>query len=168
MDEELLHYGVKGMKWGVRRNLRRKSVKAARLKSMSNENDKSIRKLEKSKARAVSKGKSKSAAKKTNEINRLKEQNKVYSSYRKKLTRDLSDKDIRQGERYVRNSNIAGYALPAVSALATLGAGVVYGPLAAAIGTGVTAGIAGGSIGNDTANNVSVGVEAYRNRRYRR
>ena len=43
-ENELMHYGVKGMKWGVRRQIKRNSRTAARLHTLEKANDKKNKK----------------------------------------------------------------------------------------------------------------------------
>ena len=112
MEESLFHYGVKGMKWGVRRDLKRRSRKGARLKKLVDNNNKSIDKL------------NRSIAKKQNKIKAHKDANRVFNAYRNHLVKDMSEKDIKQGERYLKTLDILSYP---IAAIPVVGMGIVGG-----------------------------------------
>lgn len=96
-ENELMHYGVKGMKWGVRRQIKRNSRTAARLRALEKVNDKRIKRLKKS------------IAKKQTSINGYEKSKRIYKKYRNHLIKDISEKDIKQGERYIKALDIMSY-----------------------------------------------------------
>lgn len=112
MSDEFYHYGVKGMKWGVRRDLKRKSRKAARLKDQTDDNDKRINRL------------NRSIAKKQKKIKSYENANRAFNAYRNHLVKNLSEKDIKQGERYVKALDILSYPILAIP---VVGGGIVGG-----------------------------------------
>ena len=111
MEGSLFHYGAEGMKLGVRRDLKRKSRKAARLKKLA-DNNKSIDKL------------NRSIVKKQKKIKTHKDANRVFNTYRNHLVKDMSEKDIKQGGRYLKTLEILEYP---IAAIPVVGMGIVGG-----------------------------------------
>lgn len=130
-NDELYHYGVKGMKWGVRRNLKKRSREAARAKSVIKIGDKEIAKLNKSIAR-----KSRSIEKKKLQISEIKKGQQQLNRYRNHLVKNMSQKDIQQGERYVKGLDVLSAA---TSIIPIVGPGVAGGVQGRKMGTRVDA-----------------------------
>ena len=97
-NEELYHYGVKGMKWGVRRNIATKARAAAQYKEFAAGAERNVKRLERKKAK---KGLGFSERDNRN-LNQNKKLLKQYANTRKKLVKNLSQKDIEQGERQIK------------------------------------------------------------------
>lgn len=98
-NDFLQHYGVKGMKWGVRRDLRNRSMMGYRAGQYAKQYGKSADKLE---ARQEKRGYSERRAK---SIKNLRTVQKRFERAQKKLYKNLSDADIKQGARAVKRSN---------------------------------------------------------------
>ena len=95
-NNELYHYGVKGMKWGVRRNIGIKSRAAAQYKSFANSADRNVKRLE---AKKNKKGLT------DRQVERLKMNQDLarkYTQNRNMLIKDMSEKDIKRGERAIK------------------------------------------------------------------
>lgn len=101
-EQELKHYGVKGMKWGVRRSIGAHSRAAARLKSYINKSDKQISKLNKKRENV---GLTDKQQKKLNIANTG---NAIAKNLYKEHVKNLSPKDIKKGERAVRAMGLFG------------------------------------------------------------
>ena len=94
-NQELYHYGVKGMKWGVRRNIGIKSRAAAQYKSFTDAANRNVKRLE---AKKNSKGLT------DRQVARLKKNRDLARDFIKKrnaLIKNMSEKDIKRGERAV-------------------------------------------------------------------
>lgn len=96
MDSTLAHYGVKGMKWGIRRNRRERARTAA-----------AVSKLEDEKSFSQRKG--------TNADHDRARLPYMYAQY--KLVDGLSDREIKSGRRYVSIFNSKKYKDIAQSAV---------------------------------------------------
>ena len=108
-NESLAHYGVKGMKWGVRREIKQRSIAGARIGKMASAYSKRRAKLENKIENAKNMGASakrlRSLKEKRNSARRverslLKTQKKLYSG--------ISKADIEKGSRYIKRMDIAG------------------------------------------------------------
>ena len=101
-DDELMHYGVKGMKWGVRRSIGIRSRAAALYKNNITSVDKKIKKLE---SKKTSEGLTDRQAEKLKGYEGIK---KNFTKDRNSLIKDLSPKDIKRGERAIRARGLLG------------------------------------------------------------
>lgn len=104
-SQELYHYGVKGMKWGVRRNIGVKARAAAQYKKFANEATRNVNRLEE---RKVKKGLT------DGEVARLKKNQDLarkYTASRNALIKNMSEKDIKRGERAITRRYILGGAI---------------------------------------------------------
>lgn len=101
MQNELYHYGVKGMQWGVRRNLGKQSRNAARIKMAY---DKTKKKIDRYESRSE---KRQLSDRKLEKLNLLKNNARQLMSAYKSGVKELSKKDIEQGERAVKVQTIA-------------------------------------------------------------
>ena len=105
-DDELYHYGVKGMKWGVRRNLGKKAKIAANLERYADTYDKGSRINNKRADKAELRGDyEKSKIERQKASANIKLRDEMYNM-RNKLIKDLSDKDIKQGRKYMMKSGL--------------------------------------------------------------
>ena len=105
-DDELMHYGVKGMKWGVRRNLGKKAKIAANLERYADVYDKASRINSKRADKAELSGNSeKSKIEREKASANIKQRDEMYKM-RNKLIQDLSEKDIKQGRKYMMKSGL--------------------------------------------------------------
>lgn len=133
-DNYLIHYGVKGMKWGVRRDIKKRSRTAARLEVLSNKNKKKINKAEKSIAKKKSDIETyknfdtekvkRQISKKQSDLKTLRKVGKLFDSYRDSLVKDLPEKDINQGRRYVKALDIASWP---ITIIPVIGRGISAG-----------------------------------------
>ena len=128
-QEELMHYGVKGMKWGVRKARNSRARDAARLKRMSNKLDKSAAKSENKYqnnkqrikeanrdfelGRISEKKRDRIETKNTKKANKnainskdLEKVSKVLKANRELLIKDLSQEEVKRGEKYVAVSEV--------------------------------------------------------------
>lgn len=115
-DNELYHYGVKGMKWGVRRDIGRRAKVAATLERNKKVVDKQIART----SEAMKAYGNNTPAKLRAKNKSLKNYSAKVEIYRNKAIKDLSDRDINQGRRWLMK------------------AGIVNGLLFGAPGVGVT------------------------------
>ena len=104
-NAELYHYGVKGQKWGVRRNIGVKARAAAQYKKFAESATRNVKRLEERKAK---KGLT------DREVDRLKKNQDLarnYTKSRNALIKNMSDKDIKRGERAITRRYILGGAI---------------------------------------------------------
>ena len=102
MNEELKHYGVKGMKWGVRRSIGVRSRAAAVNKYFADGASKNVKRMEAKKAK---KGLTDRQVK---YLEKNKQLEKKYSDMRNKLIKDMSPNDIKRGERAIAARGLLG------------------------------------------------------------
>ena len=139
-DEELYHYGVKGMKWGVRRELGRKAKTAAYIESKTFSKSRMITKLDNKIKTNTTLGMDYKNEKLIEKRKRLDREREKMDVLRNKLIKDLSQKDIIKGRGY---ANSIGYDLGVIGYLAGVPVGYVGGATVAGTVGGV-AGAAGG------------------------
>lgn len=101
-NSELKHYGVKGMKWGVRRAIGTNSRAAALYKNVIQDQNKKILKLENRK------NKKGLTDRETSRLNTAKSIQRNYTKMRNRLIKDISPKDIKRGEQAVKARNLLG------------------------------------------------------------
>lgn len=99
-NDFLEHYGVKGMKWGVRREIGRKSKLGYRAGKYAEQYGKQADRLE---AKQNSRGYS---SKRASAISNLRKRQSQLQKAQKKLYKNLSSADIEQGKRAVKRSNV--------------------------------------------------------------
>lgn len=116
-DLYLQHYGVKGMKWGVRRNIKKRSRFAAQATDYIRRKD---YKIESTKQKiSTRKAANKPVGKQQDKLAKLQRSRNLVNNYKNHLTKGLSKKDILQGQRFT-NANRA----VATTYLGLLGYGV--------------------------------------------
>lgn len=91
----IYHYGVKGMKWGVRRSLGVKARGAAVYRTLIKTQQKAVDRLEK---KRETKG---LTDRQQRNLDRGKKVVAEWTETRNKLIKDLSEKDIKRGQRAV-------------------------------------------------------------------
>ena len=139
-DDELLHYGVKGMKWGVRKAIKQTSENARRIsRSMSAAN---IERRQARIERTISRNKALTKRYKFD----YKDQNKRYRAKFKRLENlrnskvsDLSEADIERGRAMY--GTVKSVAVSVTVAAAATAVGTAYAPAATAaklVGAGLT------------------------------
>lgn len=108
-NESLAHYGVKGMKWGVRREIKQRSIAGARIGRAASEYSKRRAKLENKIENAKNMGAStkrlRSLKEKRNSVRRVE---RLLLKTQKKLYSGISKADIEKGSRYVKRMDITG------------------------------------------------------------
>jgi hypothetical protein len=102
--DELIHYGVKGMRWGVRRAIKDAAISSAIEKRVGDRQEKRVNKFESKIAKKSAKGRSTERLARKQAVARKRME--VARSWQKKFSEGLSDKDIRQGQRQLRNQRI--------------------------------------------------------------
>lgn len=120
-ENSLAHYGVKGMKWGVRRDIARRSKMGYRAGRYAEGYGKRADRLTR---RQEKWGYSDRRAKK---IDSMRSAQKYLKNAQKKLYKDLSDADIKQGARAVKRSNVLKTAALLMTAPGGVVGGLVYG-----------------------------------------
>ena len=108
--DELTHYGVKGMRWGVRREIGRDAKAAAIAR------DRAISAIKQTKRLSKRIDRRKAAGRQVNRtlLSRLgsaKKEALKYQDVEKTLSNGLSDKDIRQGRRAVKLNKAVKFIL---------------------------------------------------------
>lgn len=107
-DGELYHYGVKGQKWGVRRDRAKRARIGYRIAERYASNSKSIQRLERS--RRTKESKSKSTDKIDAKIDKLSKRNQILDSVYRKTVSDLSPDDINRGKQFCLAINRVNYS----------------------------------------------------------
>ena len=113
---ELYHFGVKGMKWGVRRERAKRARVAA---STRIANSKQLKKLEKMKRKRDEKAKYEEDTTKLDA--KIKAANKYINNNRRLMNRALSgltQKEIDRGRRQIKALNAVGFLTGAIGSLA--------------------------------------------------
>ena len=104
-DDCLAHYGVKGMKWGVRRDIAKRSKLGAQIGRQADLYDRFISKQEKKEAYRKNLGLSPNK-KRAQRIATYKRMSKNYRKAQKKLYSDISEADIAAGKKAVKRAAI--------------------------------------------------------------
>lgn len=102
-DNELKHYGVKGMKLGVRRSIGVRSRAAAVYKSLSKTENRNIKRLEKRKEKRGG-----LTDRETKLLKNSKKALKEFANKRDVLLKDIREEDIRRGERAFKTHFLFG------------------------------------------------------------
>ena len=113
---ELYHYGVKGMKWGVRRERAKRARVAASTRII---NSKQLKQLEKMKRKRDKKAKYEEDTTKLDA--KIKAANKYINNNRRLMNRALSgltQKEIDRGRRQIKALNAVGFLTGAIGSLA--------------------------------------------------
>lgn len=106
MDNSYLaHYGVKGMKWGVRRDIAKRSKMGARIGRAADVYDRVASKLEEKEAYRKNLGLG-SDKKRAQKIARYKSLSKNYRKAQKKLYSNISESDINRGKKAIKRSEV--------------------------------------------------------------
>lgn len=104
-DNGLIHYGVKGMKWGVRRDIAKRSKMGARIGLRASVYDRIASKLEEKEAYRKNLGLSPDK-KRAQKITAYKHLYENYRKAQKKLYSDISEADINRGKKAVKRAMI--------------------------------------------------------------
>ena len=126
----LAHYGVKGMKWGVRRDLKKRSIAGAKLGYKIKKQGRRIQKINDKIYKKMSKGADGDAlAKLKAKKNNAEKKRTALANVQKKLYKGLSQSDIDQGKRHVAVSR----AVKKVLATTAIAAGVTVAAAGGAV-----------------------------------
>ena len=108
--DELAHYGVKGQKWGVRKEIGKDAKAAAiargRATSLSKQAKKLLSRINKLKTSGKTANRSLSS-----KARAMQKEASKYQEVEKVLSKGLSEKDIRQGRRAVKLRSFLRFAL---------------------------------------------------------
>lgn len=135
--EELAHYGVLGMKWGIRKDIGKEARSAARLELGSKKLGRKISNVEKKIGKKLEKGKDITKVKVS--LKKLNATKKRVDALLQKKHSQLSEKDIKQGRRAVTTMKIMKMTLAGAGIAFTAGAGAIAGA-AGASGTSLLTG----------------------------
>lgn len=108
--DELAHYGVKGMKWGVRKEIGKDAKAAAIARNRASSLQRQAEKLSSRIDKLNASGKKANRALSSRARSVKKEASK-YKEIEKVLSKDLSEKDIKQGRRAVKLKSALRFAL---------------------------------------------------------
>lgn len=98
-NDKLMHYGVKGMKWGVRRDRAKRARMGQRLKERADLDSKTVDNLKKKRSKMVFDGKD--TSKLDSQINQISTRQRNTTKLMNRTISGLSQKEIDRGRRYV-------------------------------------------------------------------